>query len=542
MHPEMDLDAMHASLNRLTAELSETKTKLDHTAHERDEYRKLYELIHLELERTRRHLFGKKAERVADEQLALSFLKVAEAMKALEGHDDEPVPNSQRQGRKKSTTKPTGRKPIPEHLPVDRIELPAPPEVEADPEGFTAMGEEVSSTIEYRAGSYVNVQLVRKKFARKGETDPVADGEVAESPIVASVLPSKPIPKGLIGPAFLAHVIVNKFCDHQPLHRLEGILARAGLDIARSTMCGWVEAASTLVEPVVQAMWKDAIENAHLIATDATGVLVQAPHKCRRGHFWVACADRDHILFRYSRHHDGAAARAMLDGFKGYVLADASSVFDQLYLDGSKKECGCWSHARRYFFDALSTDPDRALEAIRRLRPLFVLEREFADKPRSQRERARRNKSAPRLKKFFKWVDQQKPLVLDDTPIQKALTYADNQRDALMRFLEDGRIPMTNNVSERQLRHEALGRRNWTFVGSEDGAHWNTRFVSLIASAKLHGIEPFAYLRDLFVLLPDWKRRRALELSPKCWNQTLKNTDAQQRLDRCPFRRISMQT
>ena len=335
-------------------------------------------------------------------------------------------------------------------------------------------------------------------------------------------------------------MIICKHADHLPLHRLEGIIARGGIEVARSTMCGWLEAAAALVKPVVDAMWEDALTNAHLIATDATGVLVQAPDKCRRGHFWVACADRDHVLFRYSRHHDGAAARAMLDGFKGYVLADASSVFDQLYLDGSRKECGCWSHGRRYFFDALSTDPERGLSAIRLLRPLFAIEREIAELPRRERERMRRKRSAPQVARFFAWVDAQLPTVLDDTPIQKALQYVHNQRDALKRFLEDGRIPLTNNVSERQLRHEAIGRKNWMFLGSEDGAEWNTTFVSLIASAKLHGIEPFGYLRDLLVLLPDWSRNRVLELAPKFWQQTLEQTDAQERLARCPFRRISL--
>lgn len=536
----MDVDATRASLDELSGELEAMRERLSEVEHERDEYRKLYELVHLELERTRRHLFGKKGERVADEQLALAFLKVAEAMKALEDRSDEPVPNGKRKDRQKPKQPPPGRKPIPAHLPIERIELPAPPEVEADPDGFVAAGEEVSSTVEYRPGSYVNVQVVRKKFSRKGGPVLNADGEVEKPGLVASEPPSKPIPKGLIGPAFLAHVIVSKFADHLPLHRLEGIFSRAGLDVARSTMCSWLEATALLAKVVVDAMWDDAIANAHLIATDATGVLVQAPDKCRRGHFWVACADRDHILFRYSRHHDGAAARDMLGDFTGYVLADASSVFDQLYLDGSRKECGCWSHGRRYFFDALSTDPERGLAAIRLLRPLFQIERKLADKPRKHKERVRRRKSAPLVAKFFAWVDEQLPLVLDDTPIEKALQYVDNQRDALHRFLEDGRIPMTNNVSERQLRHEALGRKNWIFLGSEDGAMWNTTFVSLIASAKLHAIEPFGYLRDLLILLPQWPRNRVLELSPKYWKQTMQNADAQQLLERCPFRRVSM--
>jgi transposase len=130
--------------------------------------------------------------------------------------------------------------------------------------------------------------------------------------------------------------------------------------------------------------------------------------------------------------------------------------------------------------------------------------------------------------------------VLPESPIGKAITYARNQRKALLQFLEDGRLRLDNNWSERELRREAIGRRNWTFVGSDNGAVWNTTFVSLIASCQLHGIEPWAYLRDILCLLPSWPKSRALDLSPKRWNETLKQPETQKRLDANPFRKISM--
>ena len=146
----------------------------------------------------------------------------------------------------------------------------------------------------------------------------------------------------------------------------------------------------------------------------------------------------------------------------------------------------------------------------------------------------------PIIDAFFAWCDEQAAYVLDGTPIAAALTYARNQRAALRRFLEDGRLPLDNNISERALRREVVGRKNWLFLGSDEGARVNTVFVSLLASCQLHGIEPWAYLRDLLCLLPSWPMRRILELAPAFWKQTLQQEDTQQRLAANVFRAVTL--
>jgi hypothetical protein len=286
-------------------------------------------------------------------------------------------------------------------------------------------------------------------------------------------------------------------------------------------------------------MFMDAFASPYL-CTDATGVLVQAPERCKNGHFWVLIAPDKHVLFRFSESHDSKAVDKLLAGYAGYLVADAHSVYDHLYTDGAVVEVACWAHARRYHFKALESDPERAKFALARIGALFKIERAIADAPRKKKEATRLAKSKPIVDEFFQWCLSEREVVLDESPMAKAIGYALNQRAALQRFLSDGRLPLHNNASELNLRRQVVGRRNWLFVGSEDGAKANTTFVSLIASCRLHDLEPFGYLRDLFCLLPSWPRSRVLELAPAYWRRTLEQGEAQQKLDANVFRRVSL--
>jgi hypothetical protein len=335
-----------------------------------------------------------------------------------------------------------------------------------------------------------------------------------------------PIERGTAGPAMLADTIVRRWADHQPLNRLEGIYARDGIDLAKTTLCTWHDQLRQLAEPLVDAMFVDA-KSAPYLCADATGVLVQAKERCKNGHFWVLVAPDKHVLFRFSHRHDGKAVDALLGGYAGYLVVDAHAVYDHLYKTGTVVECGCWAHGRRYWFKTLESDPERANKALVMIGALFKIERTLAEAPRKKKETLRLLKSKPVVDDFFAWCEQERDLVLDESPAARAIGYALNQQAALRRFLDDGRLPIHNNISELNLRREVVGRRNWLFVGSEDGAKTNATFVSLIASCRLHSIEPFAYLRDLFCLLPRWPRHRLLELAPAYWKSTLEQSDAQ---------------
>jgi hypothetical protein len=293
-----------------------------------------------------------------------------------------------------------------------------------------------------------------------------------------------------------------------------------------------VQGGTLLLARIVDAMWQHAREHAAWLAIDATGVLVLAAEQCRRGHFWVVVAQRDHVLFRYTKKHDGSVPAGLLAGFVGYVIADASSVYHELYRnEPGIVEVACWAHARRRWYEALTVDRERALVGVGFIGLLYDAHKAATDLTTGLTDTAKRRAAAePVLNKLYEWIERERPMLVEDSPIAKAMNYLVNQREPLARFLEDGRLRLDNNISEIELRRQVVGRHNWTFCGSDDGAEWNATATSLIASCQLHGIEPWAYLRDVLTLLPAWPNRGVLQLAPKFWNQTREQPQTQQRL------------
>jgi len=527
----VEVEAIRAQVAKLTSE--------------RDQYRSLYQAM---LERCkmleRGILAGQKAERLSDpdQQLTLLVLGTLLARHGLEPQaaPDAEAPIAAKSGgaaQKKAKRPPTGRKRLPAHLPCVPIEI-LPEEVKREGlDAFKRIGEEVCEVIERRPQSLVRVRIVRPKFVRK-------DRDREESAKIETA-PCAPLPilRGLAGPGLIADSVVRRFDDHQPLHRMESIYAREGLPLARSTICDWHMATARLLSLLLEAMWKDALRAPYL-CTDATGVLVQAKERCRTGHFWVVIAPELHVLYDFSARHDSAAVDKRLKAYRGYLVADAHTVYDHLYACGGVIEVGCWAHARRYFFKSLATDPERAREALAWIGKLFEIERRQTEAgvSHAKRRSVRQEQSKPIVEAFYSWCATQAELVLEDTPIHAAIRYATNQRKALERFLEDGQLPLHNNKSEAALRRQAVGRRNWTFLGNDAGGAVNTTFVSLLASCKLHGIEPWGYLRDLLCLIGDWPARRVLELAPAYWRKTLEQPETQQRLAANPFRKVSLGT
>ncbi len=525
-----ELDALIQRLDKLEKEQARICEELADSQKSRDEYRKLYLEALERYRKLERGLLGQKAERLDknDQQLSLAILQTAlgnDAAAAMADSESEVKPHKRR--------KPTGRKPLPEHLPRVDIEV-LPPEVrEQGLAAFERIGEEITEIVERRPASLVVARVVKPKFVRKDRN------RNGSTEVFVGATPAQPITRCLAGPGMLADTIVRRWQDHQPLHRLEGIYARDGLELARSTMCGWHDQLTPLVEPLIAAMRQDAFEQPYL-CTDATGVLVQAPKKCRHGHFWVLVAPERHVLFEFSRKHDSDAVDDLLAGYEGYLVADAHAVYDHLYKEGTVTEVNCWAHCRRYFFKAMSSDPDRAKAALGYIGALFRIERSIAGAPRKKRERIRKKQSKPIVEQFFSWCDEQWPSLLEDTPIYDGVRYSRNQRVGLQRFLEDGRLPIHNNISELNLRRQAVGRKNWLFVGSDDGAAANASFTSLLASCRMHGVEPWGYLRDIFCLLPEWPAHRMLELSPLKWTNTSTAEQTQKLLAANPYRRITL--
>ena len=384
-----------ASASEIEAGIENPELVIAKLAHERDEYKKLVRLLQEENERLKRGLVGQKAERLPrnDAQLSLAIL---ELMLGSDGPTLTPEPPAEQTVAEHTRRKPV-RKPFPEVWPRVPIEI-LPPEVQREGlDSFECIGAETREVLERRPASTVVVQLIYKKFVHK-ERAADAPREVLTPDTV-----ELPIERGLAGPGMLADSIVRRWQDHQPLHRLEGIYAREGLELAKSTLCTWHQQLADLARPLVAEMLLDALRQPYL-CVDATGVLVLAKEKCRNGHFWVLVAPEKHVLYGYSKRHDSAAVDQLLAGYRGYLVADAHSVYDHLYKAGGIIEVACWAHCRRYFFQSLASEPERAKAALAIIGALFRVERTIADEPRGKKEQVRRAKSAPLVDRLFEWA------------------------------------------------------------------------------------------------------------------------------------------
>jgi transposase len=503
---------------------------------ERDEYRALYLDTMERCRKLELGMFASKSERLHENEAQLTLGVLSLVLSERQQADLDAAlaaANAEQEIAAHKRRKPTGRKPLPEHLP--RVEIVVlPPEVEKQGlDAYERIGEDVSETIERRPASFVVARVVRPKFVRKDrERDAETEVLIAEPLVV-------PIPRGLAGPGMLADTIVKRWQDHMPLNRLEDMYGRDGIELARSTMCGWHGALADVVEPLVSAMRDDAFKQPYL-CVDATGVLVQQKERCRTGHFWVLVAPGRHVLFEFTRDHTSDAVDDVLAGYQGYLVADAHVVYDHLYATGDVVEVNCWAHCRRYFFKALESDPERAKIALGFIGSLFRIERTLVDAPRKKKEKIREKRSKHIVDAFFSWCDADADRVLDDTPIAVGIRYARNQRVGLSRFLEDGRLPIHNNLSELALRREAVGRKNWLFVGSDEGGAVNATFTSLLASARLCGVEPWSYLRDVLCLIHRWPEHDLLDLAPLRWSKTSARDDVRALLDADPFRRLTL--
>jgi len=314
-------------------------------------------------------------------------------------------------------------------------------------------------------------------------------------------------------------------------------------------MARWLEEVGAIMgATVVEAMRKEALGSAHCIATDATGIRVQPEPRqdkqsqpCRRAHFFVQIADADHVFFEYTPVETSAVVSTLFRGFSGFIQADAKSVYDVLYRlpherdlfdDGSpdlavRHEVGCWSHARTKLWEAaVATQDPVAREGLARIMRMFQLERRWKDHSPDERKALRDRHLRPHVVAFFEFAEEAYERVKHQRGLlRSALGYSVRQKDALMRFLEDGRLEMTNNHSERQLRKVACGRKAWLFVGSDDHGQAAGNLLTLIASARLHKLDPELYMRDVFRVLPHWPRERYLELAPRYWSATRARLD-----------------
>ncbi len=395
-----------------------------------------------------------------------------------------------------------------------------PPEQRACPDcgtERTCIGREVREQLEYVPASMVVLEHIRPKYAC-----PCCKAHV----VIAERLP-EPIEKGLPGPGLMAHVAVSKYADHLPLYRLEGIFKRLGVELAQSTMCDWMAVAADLLAPIV-ALMRSLIFASKVVQNDDTPVPVQDHDGkgIKKGRLWASVGDHDHpyVVYDYTPDHTAAGPREIFKDFKGYLQADAYSGYDGLFLSGDIVEVGCLMHARRKFYEARSTDPQRSHQALAWIGLLYDVEREAKEREVENyeafvalRHELRAERSRPIFEKFHVWLEAELPQVLPKSVIADAMQYALNHWAALTRPLEAGYLELDNGASERALKPVAIGRRNWLFAGSDKGGETAAVLMSLCTTCKDLGINPQAYLRDVLDRVSTHPARRIEELLPDRW-------------------------
>lgn len=535
-----------ASLARAEARIEALVREVAILRDQLSEALKLGDLQGAELERWRElveRLQGNRPERVPHNELQLAFEEVLKELPAAPANvpatseapavstEEQRAARDAKEGRESRGRHEHGRRVLRKlPLPVREIVID-PDEVVADGgKGWELIGAESTERIAKQRGGYFRSRILRRTWARVGVCDPNAresrtGAEPSASRVVTAEQPESVWPNAMADASAISHVIVSKYDDSLPLHRQETISEREGFKIARSTQCNWLDAAYGFTYRVVEAMAEEGLRLSEIIATDATGAPVRGRGECEHWSVFVFIMEQHHMVFRHTHRHDGDAVRAMLVGYRGLLLADAHAIYDHLYREHGIVESGDWSHVRRYFWKALPTDRVRSLQALGLIRELFAIERDVADRPPDERLRWRLDHSVPVLDLFDRWIDAQRPHVKPRTPMDRAIGYYSNQRDALRRFLEDGRLPIHNNGSEAALRKLVLGRANWMHFENETGLKWYCTFRSLIASCAMHGLNAEQYLEQLLRLAPHWPTTRMLELSPKYWRSTIANLD-----------------
>lgn len=481
------------------------------------------ELLRQKIDAMARRIFGKKSEQLSPGQLEF-LMGQLDQPEQPEASEDAATPEARTSRRNPKPRKPR----IPDHLPVVE-EVIRPDSVEANPDGYRQVGEEVSEQIDYLPGRFQILRTIRPTYVKRSDVDAV--------PFTAP-LPPKLLERGILSPGLLAHILVSKYADHLPLNRQEKIFDhRHGVFIPRQTLARGVELAADWLKPVVQAIIDEQLQSGYL-QIDETPVkyLLPGNGSAPRGYFWAVHVPKGDTVYHWApgrgQEH---LLRLLPKHFEGTVQSDGYQAYPAMSKQRDGVElAGCWAHTRRYFFDAF--DQKEALVRngwiLHQIGLLYRIEHELRESRAGPkiRQTVRASRSRPilrRLHRLFKKLFHNHAH-LPQSLTGKALGYALGQWNQLEAYVQDGRIEIDNNRVENAIRPTAVGKKNWLFVGAKDAGWRSAVIYSLIQSCKTYGVDPYAYLKDVLQRLPSMTNHQVPEITPRAWAR-----------DRKPFHQIA---
>lgn len=480
----------------LEQELEQLKSKSDRLESENA-------WLKYKLEDLKRRIFGVKSERfIPQDTNQPTLFELPEEQKIEKPAEYETVKRKKPESKKQPL-----RLELPAHLPR-KVEVIEP---EGLPENAKKIGELVTEVLEYEEANIYVRQIIRPKY--------IIEQNDEETRIVTAGLPSLPIAKGNAGPSMLAHIIISKYVDHLPLYRQAQIFKRQNLLIAESTLGGWFKGTCTLIEPLYEAL-KNKMFSCDYLQADETPIPVLSrdkPGSTHKGYHWVYYDPlRKLVLFDYQKSRGREGPDELLQNFKGYLQTDGYQVYDGLKNQENIIQLACMTHARRKFEHALNSDQLLAQEMMVLFGELYEVERQAREVGLSYDalKDLRQEKAKPVLEKMKAWLDEHLLTVLPKSALGVAIAYTQNLWPRLIRYIDDGRFQIDNNLIENSIRPVALGRKNYLFAGSHDAAKNASMIYSLLATCKINNIEPKAWLKEILTMLPDCPANLLHELLP----------------------------
>jgi transposase len=462
-------------------------------------------LLRQKVDRLVQRVFGSTSDRLSAGQLELLLALPAPPPVVNEPPGPTPAPVRARKERAPR---------LPENLPVVE-EVLEPAAVQAAPEQWRRIGQEVSEQLDYEPGRFLRRRLIRPKYVRKADRD--------AAPIIAP-LPARLQDRSLPAPGLLAHVLVGKYCDHLPLYRQERIYAtRHGVNLPRQTLARWVELAADWLAPIYRQILTGVLAGGY-VQVDETPIDYLDPGggQTGQGYLWVCAVPRGDVVFHWATSRAAECLGNLLSAdFTGTVQCDGYAAYPAFARQHPKPltMAGCWAHVRRKFHDARDQSPKLTGWFLRQLQHLYQVEAQLRTKKAGPALRAAVRASSSRMivERLHRALVRVQPRMLPQSLLGQAISYALGQWSTLTVYLGDGRAEIDNNLVENAIRPTALGKKNWLFIGADTAGDRSAILYTVIESCRRRGLDPYAYLRDVLTRLPALTHRQVPEITPANW-------------------------